>query len=170
MVSKNKDHLNQMHIATKSSKIDISSEQKTEIISRKFSKYLKKGDIIFLFGKIGVGKTTFIKYLINHLQIKNNLIKTEVPSPTFNILNEYEINGLVIHHYDLFKLKDSNEIKNIGLFENYSSIITFVEWPEIIEKKPKKNTYLLFNYEDDFSKRSLTISSTYKKELIDEFK
>ena len=127
-----------MHIATKSSKIDISSEQKTEIISKKFSKYLKKGDIIFLFGEIGVGKTTFIKYLINHLQIKNNLIKTEVPSPTFNILNEYEINGLVIHHYDLFKLKDSNEIKNIGLFENYSSIITFVEWPEIIEKKPKK--------------------------------
>ena len=72
MVSKNKDHLNQMHIATKSSKIDISSEQKTEIIAKKFSKFLKKGDIIFLFGEIGVGKTTFIKYLINHLQKKNN--------------------------------------------------------------------------------------------------
>ena len=159
-----------MHIATKSSKIDISSEQKTEIISRKFSKYLKKGDIIFLFGEIGVGKTTFIKYLINHLQKKNNLTQTEVPSPTFNIVHEYEINDLIIQHYDLFKLKDSNEIQNIGLFENYSNIITFVEWPEIIEEKLEKRTDLLFNYEDNLTKRGLIISSTYKKELINEFR
>ena len=159
-----------MHIATKSSKIDISSEQKTEIISKKFSKYLKKGDIIFLFGEIGVGKTTFIKYLINYLQKKNNLTKTEVPSPTFNIINEYEINDLIIQHYDLFKLKNSKEIKNIGLFENYSSFINFVEWPEIIEEKPEKRIDLFFNYEDNFTKRSLIISSANKKELIDEFK
>ncbi len=159
-----------MHIATKSGKIDISSEQKTEKISKKFSEYLKKGDIIFLFGEIGVGKTTFIKYFINHLQKKNNLTQTEVPSPTFNIVNEYKINDLIIKHYDLFKLKDSNEIENIGLFENYPSIITFVEWPEIIEKKPENRTDLLFNYEDNLTKRSLIISSTYKKELMDEFK
>jgi len=159
-----------MHTATKSSKIDISLEKNTEFISKKFSNFIKKGDIIFFYGEIGVGKTTFIKYLINNLQNKNKLNLTEIPSPTFNIVNEYKIDEITINHYDLFKLKDSNEIKNIGLFENYSSIITFVEWPEIIEKKPKKNTYLLFNYEDDFSKRSLTISSTYKKELIDEFK
>ena len=167
---KNKDHLNRIHIATKSSKIDISSEQKTEIISKKFSEYLKKGDIIFLFGEIGVGKTTFIKYFINHLQKKNNLTQIEIPSPTFNIVNEYRINDLIIQHYDLFKLKDSNEIKNIGLFENHSSIITFVEWPEIIEEKPEKRTDLLFNYEDNLTKRSLIISSTYKKKLMDEFK
>jgi tRNA threonylcarbamoyladenosine biosynthesis protein TsaE len=80
------------------------------------------------------------------------------------------INDLIIQHYDLFKLKDSNEIKNIGLFENYSSIITFVEWPEVIEEKPEKRTDLLFNYEDNLTKRSLIISSTYKKKLMDEFK
>ena len=159
-----------MHTATKSSKIDITLEKNTEFISKKFSNYIRKGDIIFFYGEIGVGKTTFIKYLINNLQNKKKLNLTEIPSPTFNIVNEYKIDEIIINHYDLFKLKDSNEIKNIGLFDNYSSIITFVEWPEIIEKKPKKNTYLLFNYEDDFSKRSLTISSTYKKELIDEFK
>ena len=159
-----------MRIATKSSKIDISSEKKTEIISKKFSKYVKKGNIIFLFGEIGVGKTTFVKYLINHLQTKNNLIQTEVPSPTFNIVNEYEINDLVVQHYDLFRLKDSNEIKNIGLFENYSNFVTFVEWPEIIEKKPAKRTDLLFNYEDNLNKRSLIIASSCKKKLIDGFK
>ena len=159
-----------MRIATKSSKIDISSEKKTEIISKKFSKYVKKGNIIFLFGEIGVGKTTFVKYLINHLQTKNNLIQTEVPSPTFNIVNEYEINDLGIQHYDLFRLKDSNEIKNIGLFENYSNFVTFVEWPEIIEKKPEKRTDLLFKYEDNLNKRSLIIASSCKKKLIDGFK
>ena len=123
-----------------------------------------------MFGEIGIGKTTFIKYLINHLQKKNNLTQTEIPSPTFNIVSEYGINNLIIQHYDLFKLKDPNEIKNIGLFENYSSIITFVEWPEIIEEKPEKRTDLLFNYEDNLTKRSLIITSAYKKELIDEFR
>ena len=65
------DLTNQMPIATKSSKIDISLEKNTESISKKFSKFIKKGDIIFFYGEIGVGKTTFIKYLINNLQRKN---------------------------------------------------------------------------------------------------
>ena len=151
-----------MRIATKSSKIDISSEKKTEIISKKFSKYVKKGNIIFLFGEIGVGKTTFVKYLINHLQTKNNLIQTEVPSPTFNIVNEYEINDLVVQHYDLFRLKDSNEIKNIGLFENYNDILTLIEWPEKIIDKPKKKYELYFKYEHKSEKRFISI---YKDSL-----
>ena len=62
------DLTNQMPIATKSSKIDISLEEKTKLISKKFSKLIKKGDIIFFYGEIGVGKTTFIKHLINNLQ------------------------------------------------------------------------------------------------------
>ena len=159
-----------MHTATKSSKIDISLEKNTEFISKKFSNYIKKGDIIFFYGEIGVGKTTFIKYLINNLQSKNKLNLTEIPSPTFNIVNEYKIDGIIINHYDLFKLKDSKELNNIGLFENNSEVVTFVEWPEIIFKKPKNIIELFFSYENDFKERKLEIFSEYRKEIINEFK
>ena len=90
-----------MHIATKSSKIDITLEKNTEFISKKFSNYIRKGDIIFFYGEIGVGKTTFIKYLINNLQNKKKLNLTEIPSPTFNIVNEYKIDEIIINHYKL---------------------------------------------------------------------
>ena len=161
---------NQMPIATKSSKIDISLEKNTESISKKFSNFIKKGDIIFFYGEIGVGETRFIKHLINNLQKKNELKLTEVPSPTFNIVNEYQIGEIVVNHYDLFKIKDPKELYNIGIFENNSEIVTLVEWPEIISEKPKKIIELYFNYEDDFQRRNLEIFSEYKKEIVDEFK
>jgi len=159
-----------MHTATKSSKIDISLEKNTEFISKKFSNYIKKGDIIFFYGEIGVGKTTFIKYLINNLQHKKELNLTEIPSPTFNIVNEYKINEIIINHYDLFKLKDPREIQNIGIFENNSEVVTLIEWPEIILDKPKNIIELHFSYEDDFKKRKLEIYSEHRKEIINEFK
>ena len=164
------DLTNQMPIATKSSKIDISLEKNTESISKKFSNFIKKGDIVFFYGEIGVGKTTFIKYLINNLQSKNQLKLTEVTSPTFNIVNEYKIDKILVNHYDLFKIKDSKELYNIGMFEDNSELVTLVEWPEIISKKPKKVIELYFNYEDDFKKRNLEIFSGHRKEIINEFK
>ena len=164
------DLTSQMPIATKSSKIDISLEKNTESISKKFSNFIKKGDIVFFYGEIGVGKTTFIKHLINNLQIKSELKLTEVPSPTFNIVNEYKIDKIQVNHYDLFKIKDSKELYNIGIFEDNSEIITLVEWPEIISDKPKKLIELYFTYEDNFQKRSLEIFSEYKKEIINEFR
>ena len=155
------DLTNQMPIATKSSKIDITLEKNTESISKKFSNFIKKGDIVFFYGEIGVGKTTFIKNLINNLQRKNKLKLTEVPSPTFNIVNEYKINEIVINHYDLFKIKDPKELYNIGIFEDNSEMVTLVEWPEIILNKPKKIIELYFSYEDDFQRRNLEIFSVF---------
>ncbi len=159
-----------MHIATKSSKIDITLEKNTEFISKKFSNYIRKGDIIFFYGEIGVGKTTFIKHLINNLQNNKKLNLTEIPSPTFNIVNEYKIDEIIINHYDLFKLKDPKELYNIGLFENNSEIVTLVEWPKIILNKPKNIIELYFSYENDFKERKLEIFSEYRKDIINEFK
>ena len=106
---------------------------------------------------MGVGKTTFIKYLIHAFQKKNNLELSEVTSPTFNLLNEYEINQVKIHHYDLFRLKSAEEVKNLNLFESYSKAITLIEWPQIIKEKPKNLIEFKFNYEDDHKKRSVQI-------------
>ena len=106
---------------------------------------------------MGVGKTTFIRYLINGLQKANKSMITEVTSPTFNLLNEYKINQIQINHYDLFRLETQKELKNLELLENKDKVITLIEWPEIIKEKPKNLIELRFNYESDHKKRSVQI-------------
>ena len=146
-----------MLIVTNNEKIILSSEYKTEEFANIISKKLKLGDIVFLYGEMGVGKTTFIKYLINTFQKQNKLELTEVTSPTFNILNEYEINKVNINHYDLFRLKSLEELKDLNLFEKKLKEISLIEWPEIIDKKPKNLIKLFFKYEDDHKSRSVLI-------------
>tara|TARA_B100001559_G_scaffold310471_1_gene305851 strand:+ start:677 stop:1132 length:456 start_codon:yes stop_codon:yes gene_type:complete len=146
-----------MPIATNNATIDLSSEKKTEELAYKILKKLKIGHIVFLYGEMGVGKTTFIKYLINGLQSEYKLKQTEVTSPTFNLLNEYQISKIKINHYDLFRLKSVKELKNLDLFSDSSNTITIIEWPQIIKKKPKNLIELTFKYENDYQKRSVKI-------------
>jgi tRNA threonylcarbamoyladenosine biosynthesis protein TsaE len=153
-----KVHSNQMPIAIKNSIIDISSEETTKELANQLSNYFKGGEIIFLYGEMGVGKTTFVKYLINQFQIKKKLQITEVTSPTFNLLNEHELDDLIIKHYDLFRLKDKSELKNLDLFENNKNTITLIEWPQLIDKENFKKTIdLIFNYENELNNRSVKI-------------
>ena len=146
-----------MPIVTKSDKIDLTSEEKTEQLAYKFSKKIKPGDVVFFFGEIGVGKTTFIRYLINNFQRENKLELTEVPSPTFNLLNEYQIRDVKIHHYDLFRIKSVGEIKNLGLFQEIKKTIVLIEWPQIINEIPKNLIELVFEYKKDHQKRSVQV-------------
>ena len=152
-----------MLIATNSEKIDISLEDKTSELAKKFSRTLHKGDVAYFHGEIGVGKTTFIRHLINNLQQLNKINLTEVTSPTFNLVNEYDVGNFIIQHYDLYRLTDYSEIKNIGLFENREEIVTLVEWPEKIKKSIDKKIDLFFEYNDDLTKRYLTIKGIRHK-------
>ena len=156
-MSESKVLLNLMPTAIKSDKIDLSSEKETEELASAFLKKIKPGCFIFLYGEIGVGKTTFIRYLINQFQKFNKLEITEVTSPTFNLLNEYQINDFKINHYDLFRLKSTEEIKNLDLFEDNKNTITLVEWPQIIKEKPKNLIELVFEYGKDHKTRSVQI-------------
>jgi tRNA threonylcarbamoyladenosine biosynthesis protein TsaE len=146
-----------MPIATSSDIIDLSSEKKTEELANKILKKIQIGHVIFLYGEMGVGKTTFIKYLINGLQKENKIELSEVTSPTFNLLNEYQINEVKIKHYDLFRLKSPMELENLELFSDIQNAITVIEWPQIIKKIPKNLIKLTFEYKDDHKRRSVKI-------------
>jgi len=148
-----------MLTAINNSKIDISKKKSTKRLAKDLTFHLNPGDIVFLYGEMGVGKTTLIRYLINEFQESKNLDITEVPSPTFNLLNEYKVQDLVIKHYDLFRLKDKSEISDLHLFEDSKNTITLIEWPELIEKEKLINTMdLTFSYENDFKSRSVKIN------------
>ena len=157
-----------MHIATNSEIIDISLEVNTAELAKKFSKILKKSDIVFFHGEIGVGKTTFIRYLVNCFQSDNHINQTEVTSPTFNLVNEYDVGVFIIQHYDLYRLTNSHETKNIGLFENQKEILTLIEWPEKIDDKIENKIDLFFEYGEDMNKRFLTIKGISNK-ILNEF-
>ena len=118
MIVKSLDHLNKI----------------SEIILKK----LDKKDCLFLIGEIGVGKTTLTRYLINNLQKQKGLSLTEVLSPTFNLLYEYEINDFKIMHYDLYRIKETKELKHLGIFSEELDAVKIVEWPDLI-KTPLQN-------------------------------
>ena len=163
------DLTNQMLIATKSSKIDISDQKSLLEVAGKFAKLIEKGDIFLLYGQIGVGKTTFTRFLINNLEVKNTFNKSDVLSPTFNILNEYQINSLNIKHFDLYRIKNKEELNNLGLFDDEEAV-KIIEWPEILEPIKINKIEFHFSYSNDFKSRNLIISTNYKNQFVDEFK
>ncbi len=138
----------------------ISSLSDLEKIANNIKKIASPGDSIFLYGEIGVGKTTFARMLINNYERENKIKKSEVLSPTFNIVFEYDIKDFTIKHYDLYRLKNVKDIQNIGLFENTGQCITLIEWPELIKKKPLNRIDLFFKYTDNMNKRFLSIKTT----------
>ena len=138
----------------------ISSLSDLEKIANNIQKIVLPGDSIFLYGEIGVGKTTFARLLINNYELENNIAKSEVLSPTFNIVFEYDIKNFVIKHYDLYRLKNVKDINNLGIFEHIEQSITLIEWPELIQKKPSNRIDLFFEYIDNMNKRSLSIKTT----------
>ena len=115
-------------------------------ISKKIIKKIQYNDCLFLTGEIGTGKTTFTRSLINQLQKKSKIKKTEVLSPTFNILYEYKIRKLKIMHYDLYRIKKSEEIKELGIFNDSEKSIKIIEWPKIINLNVKDRLEISFYY------------------------
>jgi len=149
---------NQMPIAIKDSKIDITSEKLTEELAKKFTKYLKGGEFIFLYGEMGVGKTTFVKYFVNEFQKLNNLPKTEITSPTFSLLNEYQVKEIRIKHYDLFRINRKEDLNNLDIFEKDNKLITLIEWPQLLSDTQNIKTIdLTFSYLNDLNDRSVDI-------------
>ena len=137
--------------------MQLNSLEDTQNFSRNISKIISAGDIIFLYGEIGVGKTTFVRFFINHLENKNRIKNSEVLSPTFNILYDYEVGNIKILHYDLYRLKKHKDISQLGMFETSNDSIKIVEWPELIESKPKDRVDIQFQYSKLIDSRKVKI-------------
>ena len=142
MIVKSLDHLNQ--------------------ISKTILKKLENGDCIFFIGEIGVGKTTFTRYLINNLQIQKGLKETEVLSPTFNLLYEYEIKDLKIMHYDLYRIKNVKELDHLGIFSENEKTVKIIEWPDLIKTPLKNKLEINLEYGANDNERKMKILGSNK--------
>jgi len=137
--------------------MQLKSLEDTQKFSKKISKIIKTGDIIFLYGEIGVGKTTFVRFLINELELKIGFKKSDVLSPTFNIAYDYDVGKIKINHYDLYRIKNYEDILELGMFETNTNYIKIVEWPELIKSKPKDRIDILISYSKTNSFRDIKI-------------
>ena len=137
--------------------MELKSLEDTKNFSKIISKIINKGDIIFLYGEIGVGKTTFVRNIVNYLESKNKIKKSNVLSPTFNIVYDYNIGNFKILHYDLYRVKNYNDISQLGMFEISDDHIKIVEWPELIEPKPKNRIDILFKYSKLIESRKVKV-------------
>ena len=124
-------------------------------ISLKIITKIKEEDSILLFGEIGVGKTTLTRALINNLQNQNKEDETEVLSPTFNIVYEYEVGGFTIMHYDLYRLKTEKDVQQLGVFDQSTNSIKVIEWAEIINDKPDDRLEVYISHEKEQDMRKI---------------
>ena len=126
-------------------------------ISKTISKKLEKGDCIFLIGENGVGKTTFTRFLINNLQNQKGLKETQVLSPTFNLLYEYEIKDLKIMHYDLYRIKKTKELDHLGIFSENQKTVKIIEWPDLIKTPLINKLEIHLEYRENDKERKMKI-------------
>ena len=137
--------------------MQLKSLTDTQNFSKDITKIISPGDIIFLYGEIGAGKTTFVRFFINYLERKNKIKNSEVLSPTFNIVYDYDTGNLKILHYDLYRLKNYKDISQLGMFETSKDHIKIIEWPELIEPKPKDRVDIIFQYSKLMNSRKVKV-------------
>ena len=104
----------------------IKSLEETKELAESFSALLHVGDIVALYGNLGVGKTAFTRFMVQHLCGKNE----EVPSPTFTLLQTYETENFDIYHFDLYRLKKPEEVYELGIEDAFYDGVSMIEWPE----------------------------------------
>ena len=140
----------------------IKSLEHLNSLSKKIADRLKEKDFIFLTGEIGVGKTTFTRYLINYLQRKEGSNTTEVLSPTFNLLYEYDLKKFKIMHYDLYRINNRKELNNLGIFQENENAIKIIEWPSVIKIPKSDKLEIHLDYAKQDNERKLKLSGTGK--------
>ena len=140
----------------------IKSLDHLQSISKKIADKISEKDCIFLIGEIGVGKTTFTRSLINYFQKKEGVEQTQVLSPTFNLLYEYDIRKIKIMHYDLYRIKNAKELEQLGIFNENVNSIKIIEWPQLIETNVTDRLELHLGYASNENERKLIFKGSGK--------
>ena len=135
--------------------MNIKSLEHLNSLSKKVADQLSTNDCIYLIGEIGVGKTTFTKNLINYLQFKEGTKVTEVLSPTFNLLYEYDLKKFKIMHYDLYRINEEKELINLGIFQNSQNTIKIIEWPSLIKTPVLDKLEIYLDYGKNENEREI---------------
>ena len=146
----------------------VKSLEHLNSLSQKVAEKLSKNDCIFLIGETGVGKTTFARYLINYLQEKNGEKITEVLSPTFNLLYEYVLKGIKIMHYDLYRIRDEKELKQLGIFLDNQDTIKIIEWPQLINIPLSDKLEIHLDYVKNEKEREIKFIGSGKWKILNE--
>ena len=146
----------------------VKSLEHLNSLSQKVAEKLSKNDCIFLIGEIGVGKTTFARYLINYLQEKNGEKITEVLSPTFNLLYEYDLKVIKIMHYDLYRIRDEKELKQLGIFLDNQDTIKIIEWPQLINIPLSDKLEIHLDYVKNEKEREIKFIGSGKWKTLNE--
>ena len=146
----------------------VKSLEHLNSLSQKVADKIDKNDCIFLIGEIGVGKTTFTRYLINYLQEKNGEKITEVLSPTFNLLYEYDLKTIKIMHYDLYRIKDEKELKHLGIFLDKKDTIKIIEWPQLINIPLSDKLEIYLDYVKNEKEREIKFIGSGKWKILNE--
>ena len=146
----------------------VKSLEHLNSLSQKIADKLAKNDCIFLIGEIGVGKTTFTRYLINYLQGKKGEKITEVLSPTFNLLYEYDLKDIKIMHYDLYRIREKKELKHLGIFLDKQDTIKIIEWPQLINIPLSDKLEIYIDYAKNIEEREVKLVGSGKWKILNE--
>ena len=140
----------------------IKSLEHLNLISKQIADKISKKDYIFLIGEIGVGKTTFTRSLINYFQKREGVEQTQVLSPTFNLLYEYDIKKIKVMHYDLYRIKNAKELDQLGIFDENLTSIKIIEWPQLIKTNVTDRLEIHLSYASNENERKLILKGLGK--------
>lgn len=108
---------------------DLPDMAATTALAARLAPLLRAGDVVALHGDLGAGKTAFARALIHALQAPLGIVE-EVPSPTFSLVQQYQIGPLSLWHFDLYRLTAPDETWELGLEEALAAGVSLIEWPE----------------------------------------
>lgn len=139
-----------------STTIRIESLEKIQEAAKNFVANMGDNTVFAFYGKMGAGKTTFVKAICEELGVEDT-----ITSPTFAIVNEYrsDLAGELIYHFDFYRIKKLDEVYDMG-YEDYfySGAICFIEWPELIEELLPGNTVKVSIEETESGEREVILS------------